>query len=88
MIRGRARTGDVLIGFSTSGNSPNIVKAFEAAQEKGVITMGFTGASGGDMKSVTDYLLNIPSSDTPRIQENHILKGLLMCQFVEEKFFE
>lgn len=87
MIKGTARTGDVLIGFSTSGNSPNIVRAFEAAKEKGVITVGFTGASGGAMKSETDYLLNVPASDTPRIQECHILLGHLMCQFVEEKFF-
>lgn len=87
MIKGTARNGDVLIGFSTSGNSPNIVKAFEAAKQKGVITVGFTGASGGAMKDYSDYLLNVPSSDTPRIQECHILLGHLMCQFVEERFF-
>ena len=88
MIKGTARTGDVLIGLSTSGNSVNIVKAFEEAKDKGVITIGFTGVSGGAMRSLSDYLINVPSSDTPRIQECHILLGHLMCQFVEEKFFE
>lgn len=87
MIKGTARTGDILIGFSTSGNSPNIVKAFEVAKEKGIVTIGFTGSSGGIMKDYSDYLLNVPSSDTPRIQECHILLGHLMCQFVEEIFF-
>jgi len=87
MIKGTARIGDVLIGFSTSGNSTNIVKAFEAAKEKGVVTIGFTGSSGGAMKKITDYLLKVPSADTPRIQECHILLGHLMCQFVEERFF-
>ncbi|GAA4749242.1 D-sedoheptulose-7-phosphate isomerase [Flavisolibacter ginsenosidimutans] len=88
MIKGTARTGDVLIGFSTSGNSPNIVKAFEAAKEKGVVTIAYTGSSGGILKNYSDYLLNVPSSDTPRIQECHILLGHLMCEFVEERFFE
>ena len=87
MIKGTARTGDILIGFSTSGNSPNIVKAFKVAKEKGIVTIGFTGSSGGIMKDYSDYLLNVPSSDTPRIQECHILLGHLMCQFVEEIFF-
>ena len=87
MIEGIGETGDVLIGLSTSGNSVNIVKAFEAAKEKGITTIAFTGLTGGQMKSVTDHLINIPSADTPRIQESHIMIGHIICQLVEEKIF-
>jgi D-sedoheptulose 7-phosphate isomerase len=87
LIDGIGHKGDVLIGLSTSGNSPNIVKAFEAAKEKGIITIGFTGVSGGAMKSLSDYLINIPSTDTPRIQESHIMLGHIICELVEEKVF-
>src|SRR6516165_644487 len=68
LIRGIAHPGDVLIGLSTSGNSGNIVKAFEAARERKVITVGFTGETGGKLKPLSDFLFNIPSTDTPRIQ--------------------
>jgi D-sedoheptulose 7-phosphate isomerase len=88
LIQGLGNEGDVLIGLSTSGNSPNILKAFEAAKEKKVVTIGFTGASGGKMKDVSDHLFNVPSTDTPRIQESHILIGHIICQLVEEKLFE
>jgi D-sedoheptulose 7-phosphate isomerase len=87
MIDGIGESGDVLIGLSTSGNSVNIVKAFEAAKEKKMITVAFTGITGGQMKSVSDYLINIPSADTPRIQESHILLGHIICELVEEKLF-
>ena len=87
LIDGIANEGDVLVGLSTSGNSANIVKAFETAREKKVITIGFTGASGGVMKAVSDYLINIPSTDTPRIQESHITIGHIICQLVEEGYF-
>ena len=87
LIEGIANKGDVLIGLSTSGNSGNIVKAFEVARTKGIITIGFTGASGGVMHSVSDYLLNVPSTDTPRIQESHIMLGHIICQLVEEQYF-
>jgi D-sedoheptulose 7-phosphate isomerase len=87
MIEGIAQKGDVLVGLSTSGNSGNIVKAFEAAKAKGVITVGFTGSSGGKMKEHSDYLINVPSQDTPRIQESHILIGHIICQLVEETYF-
>jgi D-sedoheptulose 7-phosphate isomerase len=87
LIEGIANKGDVLIGLSTSGNSGNIVKAFEVARTKGIITVGFTGASGGVMHSVSDYLLNVPSTDTPRIQESHIMLGHIICQLVEEQYF-
>ena len=88
IIEGVGHKGDVLVGLSTSGNSANIVKAFEAAKQKEMITVGFTGFSGGTMKSVSDYLLNIPSTDTPRIQECQIMVGHIICQLVEEKIFQ
>ncbi len=87
MIDGIGEKGDVLIGLSTSGNSGNIIKAFEVAKEKGIVTIAFTGITGGQMKSVSDYLINIPSADTPRIQESHITIGHIICQLVEEKYF-
>ena len=87
LIDGIGVKGDVLVGLSTSGNSGNIVKAFEVAKEKGIITVGFTGLSGGTMKSLSDHLINIPSTYTPRIQESHILVGHIICQLVEEKYF-
>lgn len=87
MIEGLALKGDVLIGLTTSGNSSNIIRAFEAAKENGVITIAFTGITGGQIKSFSDYVINIPSSDTPRIQESHIMVGHIICQLVEEKYF-
>lgn len=87
MIDGIGEKGDLLIGLSTSGNSGNIIKAFEVAREKGIVTIAFTGITGGQMKSVSDYLINIPSADTPRIQESHITIGHIICQLVEEKYF-
>ncbi|MFT4154185.1 SIS domain-containing protein [Parafilimonas sp.] len=87
LVEGIANKGDVLVGLSTSGNSANIVKAFETARAKHVITIGFTGLAGGKMKDVSDYLFNVPSTDTPRIQESHILTGHIVCQLVEEKLF-
>src|SRR5882757_6151743 len=87
MIKGIGKPGDILVGLSTSGNSKNIVAAFDVAKEKEMITIGFTGDSGGKMKSISDYLLNVPSSDTPRIQESHITLGHIICQMVEEQYF-
>lgn len=87
MIEGIGEAGDVLVGLSTSGNSPNIVKAFETARSKQMITVGFTGETGGKMKDLSDYLLNVPSKDTPRIQESHITLGHIICQLVEENYF-
>ena len=87
LIEGIGEEGDVLIGLSTSGNSANIVRAFEAARNQKIITIGFTGASGGVLKATSDYLFAIPSTDTPRIQETHILVGHIICQLVEERFF-
>lgn len=87
LIKGIGIKGDFLVGLSTSGNSANIVQAFEVAREKGIVTVGFTGESGGKMKVLSDYLLNIPSTDTPRIQESHIMVGHIICQLVEEQYF-
>lgn len=87
LVEGIGLKGDVLVGLSTSGNSANIVKAFEAAKGKGMATVAFTGMSGGAMKSLSDFLINVPSTDTPRIQESHILIGHIICQLVEEKYF-
>ena len=87
IIDGIGQEGDVLVGLSTSGNSKNIIKAFEKSREKKLITVGFTGESGGGMKACSDYLINIPSTDTPRIQESHIMAGHIICQLVEEKYF-
>ena len=88
MIKGIGVPGDVLIGLSTSGNSKNIVLAFEQARKNGMITVGFTGAGGGAMKDLSDYLINVPSTDTPRIQESHIMLGHIICQLVEEAYFK
>jgi len=87
LVEGICNKGDILFGFSTSGNSANICKAFEMAKSREIITVGFTGISGGKMKTLSDYLLNVPSSDTPRIQESHILLGHIICQLAEEEFF-
>jgi D-sedoheptulose 7-phosphate isomerase len=87
MIQGIAKPGDVLIGLSTSGNSKNIVEAFKTGKMKGMITIGLTGESGGDLKNISDFLFNVPSNDTPRIQESHIMLGHIICQLVEEKYF-
>lgn len=87
LIEGIGSKGDVLIGLSTSGNSANIVNAFEVATAKGLTTIAFTGMTGGLMKTQADILINIPSADTPRIQETHIMIGHIICQLVEEQYF-
>jgi D-sedoheptulose 7-phosphate isomerase len=87
LLEGLAKPGDVLVGISTSGNSGNIVKAFEMAKTIGVTTIGFTGQKGGKMKDLGDYLINVPSNTTPRIQESHILVGHIICELVEINIF-
>ncbi len=87
LIKGIGNPGDVLVGLSTSGNSKNIVNAFEVAKEKQMTTIAFTGSSGGKLKKLSDHLINIPSDDTPRIQESHITLGHIICQMVEEIYF-
>jgi len=88
LVRAKGKPEDILVGISTSGNSGNVVKALDTAQELGMITVGLTGASGGAMRDRCDYLLNVPSSDTPRIQESHILLGHLLCEWTEEALFK
>lgn len=87
MIKGMGKQGDVLVGLSTSGNSVNILNALQQANDMGMTTIAFTGASGGKMKALASYLINIPSDDTPRIQESHIMIGHIICQMVEENLF-
>lgn len=88
LVEGICEAGDVLVGLSTSGNSGNIVKAFEAARVKGVTTIGLTGEGGGKMAALSDYLFAVPSKTTPRIQESHILLGHIICELVEARFFK
>lgn len=79
--------GDVLFGFSTSGKSPNILKAFEAARAKGITTIGMTGKVSPLMNTHCDVVLNIPSVETPKIQECHIMTGHIICALIEEDIF-
>ena len=87
MTKAAGRKGDILIGISTSGDSSNVVKALQKANEIGMTTIGFTGESGGKMKEICNILINVPSKDTPRIQEAHILIGHIICQLIEEELF-
>jgi D-sedoheptulose 7-phosphate isomerase len=87
LIKGIGKHRDILVGMSTSGNSPNIIKAFETAREKGITTIGMTGEGGGQLKGLSDYLIDIPSRNTPRIQEGHMLLGHIICQLVEAQYF-
>lgn len=87
LIRGNGKKGDVLVGLSTSGNSLNITKAFETAKNLDITTIAFTGENGGKLKEVADYILQIPSTDTPRIQEAHILIGHIICELIETEMF-
>tara|TARA_B100000524_G_scaffold291137_1_gene166005 strand:+ start:164 stop:742 length:579 start_codon:yes stop_codon:yes gene_type:complete len=87
LIQGIGKKGDVLIGMSTSGNSKNVIKALEEAKKKEIITIGLTGKSNGNMKPYCDYLINIPSDDTPRIQECHLMIGHGICELVEKELF-
>lgn len=88
IIQGMGKEGDVLVSLSTSGNSPNILKAMEMARELKMINIAFTGESGGKMKDLSDILINVPSTDTPRIQESHITIGHIVCQLAEEQLFK
>jgi D-sedoheptulose 7-phosphate isomerase len=87
VTKAKGRAGDFMIGLSTSGNSKNVIRAFEVAKERGMIVVALTGAGGGKMKDFADYLLAVPSSDTPRIQESHIMLGHIICELVEAELF-
>lgn len=86
-VEGFVKKGDAIIGISTSGNSKNVIKAIEKAKVLGGITIAFTGKSGGILKSKVDICLNVPSDDTPRIQEGYMLAGHIICEIVEKKLF-
>ena len=87
LLEGVAKKGDVLFGISTSGNSKNILNAFFMAKDIGVKRISLTGESGGEMKNHSEISLQVPSNDTPRIQESHILIGHIICELVEENIF-
>ena len=87
MVQAQGKPGDVLVGISTSGNSKNVILAMKKAKELGMITIALTGGVGGKMAEFADFLIAIPSKDTPRIQEVHILVGHIICQIVEEELF-
>ena len=87
MVRAIGRKGDVLIAISTSGNSPNVLRALEDARSLGLICVGWTGRDGGRMADLCDYCLQVPSTDTPRIQEAHMLIGHVICAEVERRIF-
>jgi D-sedoheptulose 7-phosphate isomerase len=87
LVEAMGNPGDVLIGLSTSGNSANVIKAIEVANKKGLITAAFTGQTGGKLNGLAKYLINIPSTDTPRIQECHMLLGHTICELVELNLF-
>ena len=82
-----ASKGDILVGISTSGNSQNIINAFAVAREMGITTVAMTGKTGGKMAATADYLINVPSTDTPRIQEAHITIGHAICEQIEATMF-
>jgi D-sedoheptulose 7-phosphate isomerase len=88
LIKAKGRRGDMLFALSTSGNSENILKAIQIANDHGMITVGLTGEKGGKMKTECNYLINVPSNDTPRIQEAHIMVGHIICEIVEAELFE
>jgi D-sedoheptulose 7-phosphate isomerase len=83
-IESLGQNGDIFFAISTSGHSPNILKALHAARKRGLITIGFTGLSGGEMAPLCDYLLKVPSNETPKIQECHIMLGHIICALIEE----
>lgn len=87
IVQGVGKSGDVLIGISTSGNSENIINAFSTAKEIGITTISLTGKHGGKMKLLSNVNINVDSDDTPRIQESHILIGHIICELVEERLF-
>ncbi len=87
MVNAAGDQGDILVALSTSGNSPSIIQAIQAAREKQMFVIGFTGSSGGKMNNLCDLLLKAPSQDTPRIQEVHMLLGHIFCEQIEKQLF-
>lgn len=87
LTQAHCHPGDILIGISTSGNSSNIIRALSMARDSGVTTIALTGNNGGEIINIADFCINIPSNDTPRIQEAHILIGHIICELVESSLF-
>lgn len=87
-VQAHAQKGDVLIAYSTSGKSLNVVAALQEAKNLGVICIGMTGSRGGPMKDLCDYYLDVPSADTPKIQEAHAVMGHILCGLVELEMFK
>jgi D-sedoheptulose 7-phosphate isomerase len=88
LVRAKGNEGDILVAISTSGNSKNVIGAIDEANGKGLITIGLTGKNGGKMKGLCKYLIKVPSNDTPRIQEVHIMIGHIICETVERRLFK
>lgn len=88
MLRAKGREGDILVALSTSGNSPNILRAIEEAKRRFILVVGMTNATGGKMASQCDYLIKVPTRDTMRCQESHIMIGHLLCELVESAIFK
>ncbi len=86
-VEALGRPGDIAIGLSTSGNSVNVLEAFRAAKKRGMTTVALTGETGGRLKAEVDYCIRVPSSDTPRVQEGHILVGHILCELIEAALF-
>lgn len=87
-VQAHGQKGDVLIGYSTSGRSPNVLRAFEEARSRGLVCIGMTGNHGGPMRELCDFLLEVPSADTPKIQEGHLVLGHILCGLVENAIFK
>ena len=86
-VEALVNSGDVVIGITTSGNSPNVIEGIIEAKRRGAITVGFTGATGGKLKGNVDFLMEVPSEETPHIQEAHIMVGHIICYLVEKELF-
>ena len=83
-LEGLGSPGDIAVGISTSGNSPNVLSGIRCAKEVGLVTVGMTGLSGNELSKLSDYCIRVPSDHTPRIQEAHILIGHILCEMVDE----
>lgn len=87
-VQAHAQKGDILIAYSTSGKSPNVVAALQEARNRGVVCIGMTGNRVGPMKELCDHYLDVPSADTPKIQEGHAVLGHILCGLVERALFK
>jgi len=87
-VQALGQKGDIFIGYSTSGKSPNVLLAFEEARARGLVCIGLTGNRGGSMRELCEYLLEVPSADTPKIQEGHLVLGHILCGLVENAMFK